>query len=126
VKGAKVTPTLDRETSALLIIDFQARLMPTIEDGTGIVANADACSTGRSRWVCPRSSPRSTQRPWGHGTGIVLRAGDPGTVEGNVVFTYLDAFDEDEADGSLVACWRCYVRVTQRRRSGCQSMTYSA
>ena len=25
-----------------------------------------------------------------------LRASDPGTVEGNVVFTYLDAFDEDE------------------------------
>jgi tryptophanyl-tRNA synthetase len=24
-----------------------------------------------------------------------LRAADPGTVEGNVVFTYLDAFDED-------------------------------
>jgi tryptophanyl-tRNA synthetase len=27
-----------------------------------------------------------------------LRASDPGTVEGNVVFTYLDAFDENEAD----------------------------
>lgn len=26
-----------------------------------------------------------------------LRVDDPGTVEGNVVFTYLDAFDEDEA-----------------------------
>jgi len=26
-----------------------------------------------------------------------LRASDPGTVEGNVVFTYLDAFDEDRA-----------------------------
>src|SRR5262249_5859619 len=26
-----------------------------------------------------------------------LRACDPGTVEGNVVFTYLDAFDEDAA-----------------------------
>ncbi|KRQ16718.1 hypothetical protein ACNJX9_36235 [Bradyrhizobium sp. DASA03076] len=26
-----------------------------------------------------------------------LRASDPGRVEGNVVFTYLDAFDEDEA-----------------------------
>ncbi|WP_284736051.1 tryptophan--tRNA ligase [Dongia deserti] len=26
-----------------------------------------------------------------------LRASDPGTIEGNVVFTYLDAFDEDEA-----------------------------
>lgn len=27
-----------------------------------------------------------------------LRASDPGTVEGNVVFTYLDAFDEDRAE----------------------------
>ena len=27
-----------------------------------------------------------------------LSASDPGTVEGNVVFTYLDAFDENEAD----------------------------
>jgi tryptophanyl-tRNA synthetase len=27
-----------------------------------------------------------------------LRASDPGTVEGNLVFTYLDAFDENEAD----------------------------
>src|SRR6266436_4947207 len=27
-----------------------------------------------------------------------LRASDPGTVEGNVVFTYLDAFGENEAD----------------------------
>ena len=26
-----------------------------------------------------------------------LRASDPGTVEGNIVFTYLDAFDEDRA-----------------------------
>lgn len=26
-----------------------------------------------------------------------LRASDPGTVEGNVVFTYLDAFDEDQS-----------------------------
>ena len=26
-----------------------------------------------------------------------LRASDPGNVEGNVVFTYLDAFDEDRA-----------------------------
>ena len=26
-----------------------------------------------------------------------LRASDPGTIEGNVVFTYLDAFDEDQA-----------------------------
>jgi len=33
-------PTLDRDTSALLIIDFQTRLMPAIEDGAAVVANA--------------------------------------------------------------------------------------
>jgi tryptophanyl-tRNA synthetase len=27
-----------------------------------------------------------------------VRASDPGTVEGNVVFTYLDAFDEDRTE----------------------------
>ena len=33
-------PIIDRETSALLIIDFQSRLMPAIEDGPAVVANA--------------------------------------------------------------------------------------
>src|SRR6516164_4450096 len=38
-----------------------------------------------------------------------IRASDPGTVEGNVVFTYLDAFDESEAEVvELKAC--CYRR----------------
>ncbi len=32
--------TIDRETSTLLIVDFQSRLMPAIEDGTAVVANA--------------------------------------------------------------------------------------
>lgn len=32
--------TIDRETSALLVVDFQARLMPAIEDGAAVVANA--------------------------------------------------------------------------------------
>ena len=31
--------TIDRETSALLVVDFQARLMPAIEDGADAVAN---------------------------------------------------------------------------------------
>jgi len=36
-----------------------------------------------------------------------LRAQDPGKVEGNVVFTYLDAFDEDkEAVAELKARYR--------------------
>lgn len=33
-------PIIDRETSALLIVDFQSRLMPAIEDGPAVVANA--------------------------------------------------------------------------------------
>lgn len=32
--------TIDRESSALLVVDFQARLMPAIEDGAAAVANA--------------------------------------------------------------------------------------
>jgi tryptophanyl-tRNA synthetase len=36
-----------------------------------------------------------------------LKASDPGTVEGNVVFTYLDAFDADrQADEDLKAHYR--------------------
>ena len=33
-------PALDRDTSALCVIDFQTRLMPAIEDSTAVVANA--------------------------------------------------------------------------------------
>ena len=33
-------PALDRDTSALCVIDFQTRLMPVIEDNTAVVANA--------------------------------------------------------------------------------------
>ncbi len=33
-------PALDRETSALLVIDFQSRLMPAIVEGPAVVANA--------------------------------------------------------------------------------------
>src|SRR5579864_7579228 len=33
-------PTLDREASALLIIDFQSRLMPAIEQGELVTGNA--------------------------------------------------------------------------------------
>src|SRR5712691_6132862 len=32
--------TIGRETSTLLIVDFQSRLMPAIEDGAAAVANA--------------------------------------------------------------------------------------
>ena len=44
-----------------------------------------------------------------------IRASDPGTVEGNVVFTYLDAFDENEADLAELK--------TRYRRGGLGDMT---
>jgi nicotinamidase-related amidase len=33
-------PVLDRNTSTLLVIDFQSRLMPAIAEGDAVVANA--------------------------------------------------------------------------------------
>ncbi len=33
-------PTIDRETSSLLMVDFQSRLMPAIEGGAAVLANA--------------------------------------------------------------------------------------
>jgi nicotinamidase-related amidase len=33
-------PMIDREASVLLVVDFQSRLMPAIEDGATVVANA--------------------------------------------------------------------------------------
>lgn len=33
-------PALDPQTSALLVIDFQSRLMPAIEDSAAVIANA--------------------------------------------------------------------------------------
>jgi Isochorismatase family len=37
---SKEMSTIDRETSALLLVDFQSKLMPTIDGGPSIVANA--------------------------------------------------------------------------------------
>jgi nicotinamidase-related amidase len=33
-------PIISRENSALLVVDFQSRLMPAIEDGVSVAANA--------------------------------------------------------------------------------------
>ena len=39
-------PVIRRETSALLVVDFQSRLMPAIEDGAAVVANAQRLLDG--------------------------------------------------------------------------------
>ena len=62
-------PALDRDTSALLVVDFQTRLMPAIEDSAAVVANArrllDAGSCP-SRWWKSGWSLRwpLVRRPW--------------------------------------------------------------
>lgn len=39
-EGLSGVPTINRETSTLLVVDFQSRLMPAIDDGTSIMRNA--------------------------------------------------------------------------------------
>jgi nicotinamidase-related amidase len=39
-------PIIDRETSTLLVVDFQSRLMPAIEHGAVVVANAQRLLEG--------------------------------------------------------------------------------
>ena len=39
-------PIIERTKSALLLVDFQARLMPAIDDGARLVANASRYGCG--------------------------------------------------------------------------------
>jgi nicotinamidase-related amidase len=39
-------PVISRETSTLLVVDFQSRLMPAIENGAAVVANAQRLLEG--------------------------------------------------------------------------------
>jgi nicotinamidase-related amidase len=39
-------PVINRESSALLVVDFQSRLMPVIEDAAAVVANAQRLLDG--------------------------------------------------------------------------------
>lgn len=46
-------PAIDRETTALLLIDFQTRLMPAIEDGVSVIANARRLLTAADMFGVP-------------------------------------------------------------------------
>jgi nicotinamidase-related amidase len=39
-KDHEAMPTVNRESSTLLVVDFQSKLMPAIDDGMSVVANA--------------------------------------------------------------------------------------
>ena len=63
-------------------VDGKAKMSKSQGNSIPLSSSADAI----------RESVRSMYTDPNH-----LRASDPGTVEGNMVFTYLDAFDEDRA-----------------------------
>jgi hypothetical protein len=54
-------PALDRDTSALLVVDFQTRLMPAIEDSAAVVANARRLLERPNCSACRRCSPSRTR-----------------------------------------------------------------
>lgn len=72
-------PTLGR----LPGIDGKAKMSKSLGNAISLAASKDAIHAAvRQMYTDPNH----------------LRASDPGTVEGNVVFTYLDAFDDDVAE----------------------------
>jgi len=53
-------PAMDRERSALLIVDFQSRLMPAIDGSPAVIANARRLARHRGGSAAPpgnRSDP---------------------------------------------------------------------
>jgi nicotinamidase-related amidase len=60
-------PALDSDTSALLVIDFQTRLMPAIEDGATVIANARRLLDGAELLGVPALFTEAERgRPRGH------------------------------------------------------------
>ncbi len=57
--------TLEASTSLLLLVDFQTRLMPAIEDGAVAVENARRLLVAAALLGSPKSSPNKIPRSWG-------------------------------------------------------------
>jgi nicotinamidase-related amidase len=70
--------TIDRETSALLVVDFQARLMPSIHEGEAAVANARRLLAAATLLEVPILF--TEQNPKGLGPTV------PGLADGHRVF----------------------------------------
>jgi nicotinamidase-related amidase len=57
--------TIDPKRSILLVVDFQARLMPAIHDGETAVRNANRLIEAASCSAFPASLPNKTRRASG-------------------------------------------------------------
>lgn len=77
--------TIDRDTSALLVVDFQARLMPAIEGGADAVANARRLLAAASLMDVPATFTEQYTRGLG-ATVAELDAGAHGPVLHKMTF----------------------------------------
>ena len=96
-------PLIDRRDAALLLIDFQSRLMPAIYNGAAVVANARRLVQPReslqSRFCLRRKMSKGSVYIGGTGTGRIARrtqddirrvplTGFPKTTSRNVVTSW--------------------------------------
>lgn len=77
-------PAIDRETSALLLVDFQSRLMPAIEDGERILANARRLVAGAQLLGVPILF--TEQNAKGLGPSVPQLGADPGNTAHKMSF----------------------------------------
>ncbi|AJK48552.1 tryptophan--tRNA ligase [Burkholderia plantarii] len=94
----EIVRRLNRQTGRELLPEVEA-LIPTLGRLPGIDGTAKMSkSLGNAiALAAPEDAIRAAVRQM-YTDPNHLRASDPGTVEGNVVFTYLDAFDDDLAE----------------------------
>jgi len=88
-------PIMTRESSALLIVDFQSRLMPAIEDGAAVVLNARRLLDAAALLDVPVLFTEQNSRGLG-GTLPELRAG-AGMIAHKMTFDACRAADFLEA-----------------------------
>ena len=104
--------TIDPETSVLLVIDFQARLMPAIEDGSAAVANARRLIDAAAMLGIPVLFTEQNVGGLGPTVGE-LSAGAAGTVAHKMTFDACraDGFSAMLPDGADVAVAGCEAHV---------------
>ena len=104
-------PVLDRATSLLLVVDFQARLMPAIDDGPAAVANARRLLDAAALFEVPTLF--TEQNPAGLGPTIPELAPDPAQVAVKMTFDAVRSpgfLDRVPADRQVVVAG-CEVHV---------------
>ena len=67
-------PAINRKRSILLVVDFQSRLMPAIEDGAAVIRNAmRLLDAAKLLEVQVLFTEAKRQGPWAHIAGTAIR-----------------------------------------------------